>query len=275
MTRVELADLTWGDVVSDDDGILVMRAEFDGRPVVVKRFASVPHRREIAAYEVLRRLGAPTLPVLGAGPDWIVLADLADEGWRRGTPDDLYDPHVARLLARWYDRLHAAGATLGAAELDGLYSEADLVAPDTIAALAGRWPGLALQVAVAQDRLPAWRAAYRRLPRTLTYNDFWYTNLAVATDGTAALMFDLNLLGAGPRAADVRNVTVSLSEQAAAVFLAEYGTLAAARGLPFDPDELAADEPLAHLATLVVAATAEETPHWALDSLAWLRGLTG
>ena len=33
--------------------------------------------------------------------------------------------------------------------------------------------------------------------RTLTYNDFYYTNMMVAKDKSSALMFDYNLLGKG------------------------------------------------------------------------------
>ena len=69
--------------------------------------------------------------------------------------------------------------------------------------------------------LPVWRlieanwgrirAAIDGARRTLTYNDFYYTNLAVARDGSSALMFDYGLLGKGYAYADIRNVLSSLS----------------------------------------------------------------
>ena len=52
---------------------------------------------------------------------------------------------------------------------------------------------------------------------------------------------------------------------------ATLALLAAAGGVRIDPREAEVDEPLAHLATLVFAAEAEQTPSWAADSLAWLR----
>lgn len=268
---MQLSDLTWGDVVSDDGGILVVRAELAGDPVLVKRYALAEHRREIGNHALLARLGVPTLRVLGAGDDWLVLADLEDAGWRQGTPDDRFDPHVARLLARWYDRLHAAGESLSDAEVAGLFSETDVVDADGLARVAARWPELALQVAWAQDQLPAWRDLLAGLPRTLTHNDFWDTNLAVAWDSSAALMYDHHLLGAGLRASDLRNVTESLSQQAADAFLAEYHARAGARGVPVDEREVELDATLGHLATLVIASEAEQLPHWAEDSWAWLR----
>ena len=268
---MEFSDLVWGDVLSDDDGVLVVKAELDGDPVVVKRYAEPRMAREVAHYQLLELLGVPTLPVLGAGADWLVLADLVDAGYRPGTPEDLYDPGVARLLARWYDQLHAAGESVPDAFLTGLSSELDLVDADGLAAVARRWPELALQVAWAQDRLPEWRRVLADLPRTLTHNDFWYTNLAVSWDGSSALMFDHHLMGAGLRASDVRNVTLALSAEAADAFRAEYDALAAARGVRPDARAAELDVPLGHLAALVLASQADETPFWAVNSLEWLR----
>ena len=37
----------------------------------------------------------------------------------------------------------------------------------------------------------------RKARRTITYNDFYYTNMVVAKDKSSALMFDYNLLGKG------------------------------------------------------------------------------
>lgn len=258
---MELGDLDWGDVLSDDEGVLVVRAELDGDPVVVKRYAEPRLAREIAHHRLLELLGVPTLPVVGAGDDWLVLADPVDAGYRPGTPEDLYDADVAHLLARWYDQLHAAGESVPDAALAGLSSELDVVDAEALALVAARWPELSLQVAWAQERLP----------RTLTHNDFWYTNLAVSWDGSSALMVDLGLMGAGLRASDVRNVTLSLSDAATEAFRVEYAALAAGRGVVLDGPAADLDVALGHLATLVLASQADETPAWAQDALDWLR----
>lgn len=269
---MDLSDIVWGDIVSDSDGILIVEGELNGDPVVIKRYAAPQHRREIANHALLGRLDVATLPVLGSGPDWLVLADPEDAGYRVGTPDDLYDVAVARRLAAWYDALHAVGAAVEPATLAGLYSELDMVDVDGLGRIAARWPEVALQVAWAQDRLPEWRRVLADLPRTLTHNDFWYTNLAVHWTGGSALMFDLKLLGAGLRMSDVRNVTLSLSAAAREAFRTEYLRLVDARGVRIDPREEELDEPLGHLATLVLAAEAEQVPSWAGDALVWLRG---
>jgi hypothetical protein len=67
------------------------------------------------------------------------------------------------------------------------------------------------------------------LDETLTYNDFYWTNLAVSSDRKEALMFDYNLLGVGFRYNDIRNVCSSLSEEAQKVFVDVYGEIKGVR----------------------------------------------
>ncbi len=267
-----LSDVEWGDVVSDDDGILVIRGEVGDLPVVVKRFADTPHRREVDTYALLAELGVPTLPLLGSGPDWLILEDLVSAGYRQGTSADLSDPGVARLIARWYDALHAAGDTVAAKAID--YSEFDLIDPGSLATVARRWPDLLPFTERVTGQLPAWRDTMGSLPSTLTYNDFAATNLAVFWDGSSALMCDHNLTGMGLRASDLRNVTTMLSPEAAEAFDAEYRELARRRGvdLPEEADRL--DEATSHLVALILAAESEETPAWVEPSLAWARSQT-
>ena len=47
---------------------------------------------------------------------------------------------------------------------------------------------------VLTDRFGELRKRMDAAPRTLAYNDFYYTNLAVKKDASEALMFDYNLL---------------------------------------------------------------------------------
>ena len=111
---------------------------------------------------------------------------------------------------------------------EGLYDENDALTAENIEAVRAR-----------TGELPVWRlieanwgrirAAIDGARRTLTYNDFYYTNLAVARDGSSALMFDYGLLGKGYAYADIRNVLSSLSPAAGEAFLAGYG--------PFDARE--------------------------------------
>ena len=111
---------------------------------------------------------------------------------------------------------------------------------------------------------PAWRlleshyAAISHLlskvRRTLTYNDFYYTNMVVAQDKSSALMFDYNLLGKGYAYSDVRNVLSSLSEEAGKAFLDAYGE--------FDPAEKALDDVVSVAVTLSLACQYDKFPWW-------------
>ena len=93
------------------------------------------------------------------------------------------------------------------------------------------------------------------LPRVLTYNDFYYTNLIVAKDKSAAFMFDYNLLGKGYVYSDVRNVCYSLGEDAIKAFLEAYGE--------FDENEIIVDDVAAVLITLYHACQRKNVPDWA------------
>ena len=41
------------------------------------------------------------------------------------------------------------------------------------------------------------KRSHFRLCRTITYNDFWWDNMAVATDDSSAIMFDYNCVYRG------------------------------------------------------------------------------
>ena len=266
--EADLGDVAWGDVISDDDGVLVVRGQVDDLPVVVKRFTD-PSAREVSTYALLERLGVPTLPVLGSGPDWIILEDLTSAGYRQASADDLADPDVARLIARWYDHLHGAGDALGSEAIE--YSEFDLIDDEGLSRVAARWPDLADAAAWAAGRLPAWRQELSELPHTLTYNDFWSSNLAISWDGSSALMFDHNLTGMGLRASDLRNVTLALSPVAAEAFLTQYRRLCEARGAHLLEAAFELDAATAHLVALIMASEFDETPAWAGPSIDWAR----
>lgn len=214
----------------------------------------------------MAQLGIPTLKLYASTGRSLLLEDLADEGgaYRLGAPADLDAPDLARLLARWYRLLHRQGAGYAVHTAETLYSENDLLTPDALRVI---------QRATGTEALPVWTVLTQRFSviqerlhqvgPTLTYNDFYYTNLAVARDRSRALMFDYNLLGRGYAYADLRNVCSSLSPRARETFLTEYG--------PYDPAERLLDEVLSVLVTLCQASGRDPFPAWAAESLAELR----
>ena len=246
------------EVLQHKDGVLTERIRTGEGTAIRKTFESTYSAREIANYQLLSRLKVPTLQVLSRTENTITIEDLAASAhWRLGTPDDLTSPTTAAAIARWYKILHERGR--GEVN-DELYDESDLFTRENIRILPEFTNTLGHPVwDVLESNFDAIRAAVECLPKTLTYNDFYWTNLAVSRDGSEAMMFDYNLMGKGCAYSDVRNVTVSLSPDAAEAFLREYG--------PTDPLERALDDVLSPIIALILASRCNTFPSWANDSL--------
>lgn len=243
------------------DGIHVYRVVSPTSSYVLKYFEQPEYRREIAAYRLLYDLGVPTLEVAAVSDSALLLADIADHPQMRlGYPADLADPGVGEALAMWYRQLHSSGATYLAESGDWPYREHDIITHENIRYIAE---------CTRTTENPVWALAERQLPlvldkiselgETLTFNDFFWTNLAVARDQSTALMFDYNYLGTGLRYSDIRNVCASLEADAAAAFLSAYGHC--------DLQEKALDEFTSVIVNLVQACKRSAFPHWAEDSL--------
>jgi hypothetical protein len=231
-----------------------------GGSLIVKAFRD-PWPSEIRAYGLLAHLGVPTLRHRVQPPSLLLLEDLEHSPtWRLATPTDLDDAATGVALATWYRKLHAAGREL-AASPEGFPSwlpcEATLVTHANVLRAARKLRLAETRgIRTALASLPTLAAAYARLAQTLTYNDFYWTNLALSRDEPlVAVVFDLHLLGRGPACADIRNVSGSLGSAARASFLGAMG--------PVDPRHAALDRPMAALHGLVVAAERRRLPAWA------------
>ena len=257
-------------LLREKDGVLVARVQAGQAHYVLKCFRKVAYRREIGWYRALEKLRVPTPRLVAATEASLLLEDVSFGGpLRLGMEADMCDPAVGALLARWYRCLHEAGRGWLQSHPEPVYSEADDFTRETLALLEKRF---------ALGDLPAWRRLSERFEElsallsarcdTLTYNDFYYTNLMVARDGSSALMFDYNLLGRGCAASDLRNVTSSLSPEAAEAFLAAYGEV--------PPLDVALDDVTSPVMTLCAACRRETFPAWGVEALALLRdGLDG
>lgn len=190
--------------------------------------------------------------------------ETSDE-YRLGKEDDLSDPKVARAIAGWYRMLHKKGrAYLSDREIP-MYDESDLLIADNMKEIAEK-TGTVENVLwqIIRENYGTIRSRIDALPRTLTYNDFYWTNLIVSQNCESAFMFDYNLLGKGIAYGDIRNVTSSLSREAAEAFLQEYGDDIA-------EVEKKADVFIAPLVTLAGACKSDTFPSWAKASLAELK----
>ena len=255
--------ITWQSVtvLQDKDGVTVARVASGGESYVLKCFQNADYLREIQNYRILSSLGVPTIGVIASTDAALLLEDIDRSPiYRLGLAEDLASPEVARRIAVWYRQLHSLGETYVFHHGENLYDEADFFTIENMALI---------QEKTGTQTMPAWaqlEAQYEeilsllsRVKRTLTYNDFYYTNLIVEKDTSSALMFDYNLLGKGYAYGDVRNVLSSLSKEAGAAFLEAYGAV--------DPLEQALDDVVSVVTSLFFACQREPFPRWAQSLL--------
>lgn len=243
-------------ILQDKDGITVARIISDKKSYVVKCFQKDEHKRELKNYRLLASLDIPTIWVIASTDSALLLEDIdCSSTYRLGIEEDMSDSVVARRIAVWYKQLHSQGYSYVCQHGESMYDEADFFTIENIVCIkkktgtqdAPAW-------ALLEQNYDAINNLLRKTRRTLTYNDFYYTNMVVAKDKSSALMFDYNLLGKGYAYTDVRNVLSSLSEEAGKAFIDEYGK--------FDPSEKALDDVVSVVVTLYLACLRDEFPWW-------------
>jgi len=238
------------------------RLKIEGRRCILKCFLE-GDALEPKAYDLLRDLRVPTLPVHDSTASAVLLEDLeASPIWRLADERDVEGRDVGKAVAEWYQFLHVAGRDLvkqGAP--DWLRWVWDTLTPEGILRA-----GEVLEMEespvwkFAAEHLDALRERARRLPTTLNYNDFHWTNLALSRRRPLkAIVFDYHLLGIGLAWSDVRNVTDSLGPAAREAFRDAYG--------PTRPEERILDDPLSVLHSLQVATARPTLPRWAVPSV--------
>lgn len=252
-------------ILQDKDGITVARVSCGTDSYILKSFQKPEHRREIANYHLLHSLEIPTIKVLASTDSALLLEDLAcSPVYRLGNKEDMDHPAVAGKLAEWYHALHQRGYDYVAEHGNSLYDESDFFTLENIALIAGKtetedWTSWKL----LQQHFHDITQKLAKVRKTLTYNDFYYTNMAVARDNSSALMFDYNLLGKGTAVSDLRNVTYPLSPAAKDAFLSAYGTL--------DQTEALLDDITAPVVTLYFACQRPKFPEWAKEALCQIK----
>lgn len=256
-------------LIRSKDGITLYRVESEGKKLILKIFDKQEDTREIENYLMLSKLGIKTLPLLGCTGNAILLEDVeASTSYRLGKENDLKDPETARAIARWYKMLHRKGkAYLSDFTTDKkkMYDETDIITIDNMnfaAEKTGTVGNVLWEIII--ENYDTIRHQIDTLDRTLTYNDFYWTNLIVSKNGDSAFMFDYNFLGKGIVYSDIRNVISALSMEAAEAFIQEYG-------VDINETEKKADAFFAPLVTLVHACRRETFPYWAKDSLKALK----
>lgn len=248
--------------ISRSEASRLYRLKTEGKPHVLK-WSLEDDLLEPKAYELLRELRVPTLPLYDSTPSAVVLEDLETSPiWRLAGKRDVESRAVGRAVAEWYQFLHVAGRSLvkcGAP--DWLRWEWEERTPEGIFAM-----GRTLEMEenpvwrFVAEHLDALRSRARRLPLTLNYNGSHWTNLALSRrPPLRAIVFDYHLLGIGLAWSDCRNVISALGPAGREAFLDSYG--------PIRPEERILDEPLSVLHGLQVATARPTVPRWAVPSV--------
>ena len=189
----------------------------------------------------------------------LVMEDIERSEYRLGTPGDMNDPNIAEIIAVWYKTLHQNGREY--ANTHDFVDEYDSLTLDNLRLIQEKTGTSGLPVwQVIEKHFDKIRSAVMELPRTLVYTDFYYTNLAVARDGTSALMFDYNFFYKSYVYSDIRNVCSNLgTDEAKAAFVSAYGG--------FDEREVIIDNVVCELTSLYIACQRKSFPSWANDGL--------
>lgn len=273
--QLSALSLSWEEggieLIRSKDGVHLCRVRSQGGSLVLKYLEKPEYRREIQLYRLLDSLAVPTIPIVAATQEAILLEDLEQSPvLRLAVAEDMADAKVAAALAVWYGKLHRAGKRYlqeNPSAAGGFYRETDCLTAENLARIREK---------TRTEGHPVWKLAETFLPRllqmleqteeTLVYNDFYYTNMAVSRDRSSALLFDYNFLGAGLACADLQNVTSALSPAAGKVFLQAYGQIC---GMPSERDWLLARVSGA-LASVYTASCRESFPPWGHGLLAYL-----
>lgn len=240
-------------IIQSKDGVIVARVQVNATSYIIKYFQKDEHKREIKNYKILKSLSIPTINLLRSTDSSILMEDISQSDiFRLAAKEDLDDVVVASQIAEWYKLLHTSSKNFDTE----IYDETDLITKENIEFIKKK---------TGTQNLPIWKIIddnfdiiilkIKALPRVLTYNEFYYTNLIIAKDKSSAFMFDYNLLGKGYVYSDIRNVCSSLGENAKKAFIETYGE--------FDKSEIIVDDVTSVLVTLYYACQRKTFPSWA------------
>ena len=244
-------------LIRDKDGVSVWRVTAANGSYVMKCFDKPEYRREITNYQLLNSLGVPTLKAIAHTDCSIVIEDIESSDYRLGTQEDMNDPNIAEKIAVWYKTLHENGRDY--VNTHDFIDEYDRLTLDNLKFIQERTGTSGSQLwQLIEKHFEEIRSTVMNLPRTLVYTDFYYTNLAVARDGSNALMFDYNFLYKSYVYSDIRNVCWSLGEEAKAAFLSAYGE--------YDERGAVVDDVADSLAGLYNTCRRRNFPEWANDN---------
>ena len=241
-------------------GISVFRIKNEKGSFVGKHFGKeqLHGRKEIRHYAALNTIGIPTLKTIAQTERLLLMEDIETSGrYRLATEQDMSDMKIVRLIAQWFRQLHSCGKNFdGLVEMDILENAEDTLRTEDIANTmnqtnSGENPFWALLT----SHLEHLKRNHSLLCNTITYNDFWWDNMAVAKDDSSAIMFDYNCVYRGYAYRDIRHILSVLTKEAGAAFLEAYGD--------HSEEEKAFEDVYFPLTGLLSAYRMETSPAWA------------
>ncbi len=242
------------------DGVHLYKVQDCDKKYVLKYFENGEFRREIKNYLILQDLNVLTIPLIAYTDKAILMDDISHSSdMRLAEKEDMNSPDICFTLGKWYKNLHEKGKQYVKLNGDGMYMETDCITFDNIQIIKQKTnTSDSLVWKAIEEKLGYLREMIDKTEKTLTYNDFYYTNMAVSKEH-GAFMFDYNLLGKGYIASDIKNVTVQLSEDAKNAFLKGYGQ--------YNKKEELMHEVAGSLVALCFACQREIFPEWGYEEL--------
>ncbi|MBQ6862996.1 MAG: hypothetical protein IJO14_02035 [Clostridia bacterium] len=210
--ELKILNIPYGTItlIHNKDGVIVARVRSDTKSYIIKYFQNEDFKREIRNYQLLDVINIPTVKVFGFTDSAILMEDVSESDFfRLATKEDLDDVVIASKIAEWYKLLHTSSKNFVKENITELYDETDFITRENIEFIKSKTGTQSLPVwKIINDSFDIIVSKIRSLPRVLTYNDFYYTNLIVAKDKSSAFMFDYNLLGKGYVYSDIRTCVI-------------------------------------------------------------------
>lgn len=202
-------------------GVYVYKCLYNSTPAIAKYFEEEDGRREISNYRILEQYGIPTIKTYALGKASFIMEDISfSKNWRLGIAQDLADIDVAQSLAHWYFTLHEIGSNVS--EINTLFFEFAKITVENLQMLLKKLPEAQELFEFLINNFDKFYEIIFLPTFTITYNDFYWTNLIVSKDKKSAMMFDYNFMGKGYRLSDLQNVCWSMSDDAKKTFKNEY-----------------------------------------------------
>ncbi|MCC7409903.1 MAG: GNAT family N-acetyltransferase, partial [Phycisphaeraceae bacterium] len=259
---LDRTQITWIELLHRRKINWIYRIWCGDRSWILKWIVQPQRSSEIAFYRLLSECGIPVLKHR-IGDRALLLEDVEHSAqWRLARETDAEKAETGRAAATWYRTLHAVGQQLVErkdSQLAGLTWEFAQLSAEAVESI-GRTLGLSRHRGweLAERQVDELVARARQRSMTLNYNDFHWSNLALAQSPATTvpgIVFDYHLAGIGLAYSDWRNVLSCLKAEAAEAFKETYG--------PVDPSEELLDRPLALIHALQMAAESPVRPTWA------------